>query len=335
MLAGSGMGTLEALEAAQREVAHKELAARVGRIGDDIRAGSPVARAFERSGVFAPQEVELVRLGEQSGRLSEHLRLVAATQAKARAFRSRVRSAFLYPAFVLGLAASVGIGMAWFVLPNLALVFEQLRVDLPPVTRAMIGVGRFMRAEGAWAVPVFIVISTMVGYFAFFAPATRWIGREAVLALPGMRRFFRELETARAGYLLGSLMSAGLALPDALTAVGEASESPRFRRMYARLRERVVAGDALGDAFDRSPGAAGAFPSSVRELLVAASRSGTLPETFLSVGAVYEARVETTSKNTAVLLEPVLLVGVWLVVLAVALSVILPIYGLIGGFENA
>src|SRR5256885_5401625 len=107
----------------------------------DIEAGYSLADALERSGIVNNQTLALVRLGEDSGHLVENLQLAAQQEEKQHLFRAKVRSALIYPSFVLTITVAVGLGVAWFLLPRLSTTFTQLNVKLPFISRIMIHFG--------------------------------------------------------------------------------------------------------------------------------------------------------------------------------------------------
>lgn len=138
------------------------------------------------------------------------------------------------------------------------------------------------------------------------------------------------MELGRFGYLLGTLLDAGIPISEALRSLIGTSFFPQYRKLYEHLAQNVRDGYSFEASFASSPKSQILFPSSVRQLIATGERSGNLSATFLKISQMYEAKSEATTKNLAVILEPVLLVIVWLGVVGVALAVILPIYSLIG-----
>lgn len=84
----------------------------------DIESGSPLWQTLKKSKLFPEHSISLIRLGEESGKLTENLKVVAIEQEKNRELKSKLRSAMMYPAFVLSLTVIIGVGIAWFILPK-------------------------------------------------------------------------------------------------------------------------------------------------------------------------------------------------------------------------
>lgn len=333
-LVSSGMNISDAVFSLKNEVRTKRMQEILGEMYENIESGFPLWKALDYPGVFPRHVISLVRIGEESGKLSQNLQVISGQQVKDREFNSKVRSAVMYPVFVLGLALFVGIGISWFILPKLAKVFSQLKLDLPAITKALIGLGKFLGEHGAWAVPLFLVILGMIIYFVFFFPKTKKIGQSIIFNLPGIKRLIKEVEIYRFGYLLGTLLETGLPVNESLASLSRVTASPYYVEFYEHLSKSIEEGKSFQKSFKEYPKIRKIFPYSVEQLVIVGEKSGNLSKSLLSVGRTYENKIEITTKNLSVILEPVLLVLVWLGVMAIAFAVILPIYNLIGGIQT-
>lgn len=298
-----------------------------------IDDGTPLWQVLEQSGAIADESLALVRLGEESGKLVENLEIAAKQEGKQRVFRSKVRSALLYPSFVLTLTMIVGLGIAWFLLPRLSETFDELNVKLPAISRVFIGFGAFLKVNGAWAIPAFLAGSGLLIYLIFFAPKLKVIGQHILLRFPGISRLIKEIEIARFGYLLGTMLSTGLTISQALKLLEQATNSVHYKKLYKHLEESIDDGFGLSTGMASYKKSARFFPSTVQQMITAGEKSGSLPETLQNIGTSYEQKADASAENLQVMLEPILLVIVWLGVLGVAIAVIMPIYGLLSGLE--
>jgi type II secretory pathway component PulF len=261
------------------------------------------------------------------------LKVVAIEEEKSRVFRSKLHSAMLYPVFVLSLTVTIGVGIAWFILPKLAVVFTQLHVTLPLITKVLISIGIYLDKYGVIVIPTAVVIVAALFYFLFIFSKTKVIGQSILLSLPGINQLIKEVEIARFGYLLGTLLEAGLPITHALDSLARATEIVQYRKLYRHLYDAVGDGNSFQKSFLLFHRTDTLIAAPIQQLIVVGERSGTLSLTLLKIGKAYEVKSDTTTKNLTVILEPILLVIVWLGVVAVALAVILPIYSLIGGFN--
>lgn len=308
-----------------------ELNKALDQMSHDIDEGLPLWRALERSGIVSGQTLALVQLGEQSGKLVENLQVASQQEEKQRVFKSKVRSAMLYPSFVLGLTLLIGIAVAWFLLPRLSETFTRLDVDLPLISKIFINIGVFLKANGYWAIPAGLSVAVFISYILFGFSKTRHLGQRLLFHTPGISRLLREVEIARFGYLLGTLLQAGLTVTEALQSLEQATSSPKYKELYRHLRHSFEEGYSFRTAFPAHTHTARLLPPPVQQMVIAGERSGSLPETLLNTGKIYEQKVDITTQNLEAILEPILLVIVWVGVMGVAVAVILPIYSLVGG----
>jgi type IV pilus assembly protein PilC len=334
LLLKAGVAVGEALQSMQDTAASKRLADALGQLKHDVDEGVPLYRALEKHSLASRQTLALVELGEQSGKLVDNLRVAAKQEQKQRIFHSKVRSALLYPTFVLSMTLVVGLGVAWFLLPKLSETFGQLDVNLPLISKVFIGFGTFLKQNGAWAIPVFLVALAAAGYMLFGYPKTRKYGQRFLMHVPGVSKLMREVEIARFGYLLGTLLDAGLSVTQSLQLLGKATGADDYQKLYAYLHRSFEEGYSFSSSLPKYKGVNKLLPPAVQQMVIAGERSGALPETLANVGTIYEEKADVSTANLEAVLEPILLVIVWIGVMGVAVSVILPIYSLVGGLEQ-
>lgn len=334
MLLSSGMGVSQALNSLSPEMKSQRMKKALSEMRSEIDNGSPIWGALQKTNIVSPHVISLIRIGEESGRLSQNLKVVAVEQQKERLLKSKIRSALMYPILVLSLTLIIGTGIAWFILPRLATVFAQLKLELPFLTKALIELGNFLGDHGSLAVPLFILTLAIIFYFIFIFRGTKIAGEWIVFHLPVISNLMKEIELARFGYIFGTLLQAGLNVNQALSSLSEVSSFQAYRRFYAYLQASIEDGNSFQKSFAAYRGAQQLIPAHIQGMIASGEKSGSLAETFLKFGAIYEEKTEVTTKNLTVLLEPVLLVIVWLGVVGVALAIIMPIYGLIGGLNR-
>lgn len=328
------MGITPSLKALRSEMRSYKMRKSLTSVIEAVEEGVPMWQAFEMLELFPDHAIALLRIGEESGRLSDNLQVIAIENEKSASFRSKLQSAMLYPAFVLVIAAGVGVGIAWFILPRLAKVFEQLDVTLPGITRFLMWFGELLQAHGVILVPIGLLLFGLFIHTLFFNKKTKFIGQTILFYIPAIRKLVLEIEVARFGYLLGTLLKAGLPIIDSLDSLEKSTIFAPYKKMYAYLRDSIADGNTFHQSFILNKKSDKLFPKSVQQMIVSGEKSAGLPGILLKMGEVYEVKIEDTTKNLSVLLEPILLVIVWLGVVGVALAVILPIYTLVGQFET-
>jgi type II secretory pathway component PulF len=329
----SGLDLFQAIEAITEDINSWALRKLLRTMAEDVLSGIPFWESLSESGLFSPHIVSLIRIGEESGKLAENLQVIADEQDKERVFQSRIRSALLYPVFVLSLTVIIALGIAWFILPNIITVFEQINIPLPLPTRILVRVGNFFADYGSIAVPA-IAVGIIVFVYVFFGNRhTRFLGQRLLFTVPGIRRLMQQLEIGRMGYVLGSLLGAGLPIVEAIRSLADATSLGMYKRFYMQLADRVENGESFQVIFQSRRRLRVLIPRTIQQIIITGEQSGHLSESLRKIGQIYETKTETSTKNIAVILEPILLVIVWVGVVTVALSVVLPIYSLIGGLN--
>lgn len=334
LLITSGMSIVNALDVIAKESKSGRMKRVFAIMREDIESGLPLWETLAKSRLFPEYAVSLIRLGEISGNLIPNLKMVVIQQDKERVFRAKIRSAMMYPIFVLSLTVIIGLGIAWFILPKLALVFAQIKLDLPLITKFLIQAGTFLGLYGAYVIPVLLCFLAAFIYILFIFPKTKFIGQYILFWFPGISKLIREIELARFGYLFGTLLEAGLPVTQALASLATTTDFLYYRKLYLYLQSHAEEGDSFQKSFTQFPHVQHLVPTPIQQLIFAGEQSGSLSQTLLKVGSMFEAKADITTKNLTVILEPVLLVIVWVGVVGVALAVILPIYSLIGGLNQ-
>jgi len=300
----------------------------------DIDEGIPLWDSLQGTGMVSNQSLVLIKLGEASGRLVESMQKAAEQEDRQRLFKSKIRSAMLYPSIVIGMTAVAGLGIAWFLLPKLSVTFKQMDAHLPLISRVMLEAGEYLRENGVWLLPVVIGSVLALGMAFSSVPVLRRSFQRLQLHIPGIGGLLKELEVARFGYLLGTLLNSGLPVTEATKLLEQATTSPQYKKLYHHLSSELDEGYSFKAALATHKHANKLLPPAVQQMLMAGERSGSLPETLLSIGKQYEEKSDITTKNLEIVMEPALLLIIGSVVLVVMLAVLMPIYGLVNQIQG-
>ena len=299
----------------------------------DLDDGNSLWKTLEGRGIFNHSYIYMTKVGEESGRLSENLAIIADQEKKSKSFRSKLTSALIYPGIILSLTLIIGLAVIWFVIPKMAKIFGDMKIELPLPTRIMISLGNFITDNPLLFLSLIIIVFVSF-ILIFFIPGTKKIGQSILFRTPRIKNLFKEVEVARFGYVMYSLAQAGIPLTEALTSIERSTEFSKYKKFYLYLDHSVADGNSLEKSFHKYNGLKHLFPINIQQMIVAGERSGNLVNVLGKISGIYEEKIDTTSKNIAVILEPLLLFIVWLGVLFLALAVIMPIYGLVGGLDG-
>ena len=325
-LVGAGVPVAEALAAVAEQSEHPALVRALTVAEARLREGEPLADALAASPrVFPPLFRDLVRAGEASGALGTVLaRLADHTEASA-ALRARLRAALTYPTVMAAATAAVLAFLLTWVVPQLTQLFTETGTRLPLATRLLIGATGFVGrtwwilfgagAGAAW---------TLARWAA--TPAGRARLDAALLGAPLAGAIVRKAAVARFARTLGTLLAGGLPLDAALGIAGAATGNRRLTTAVASAREAVRRGEPLAPALR----ATGVFPPLVIHLAAVGERAGTIGEMLERAAAAYEREVETTVSAATALVEPLLVLFMGGVVLALVAAILLPLLDLNG-----
>jgi general secretion pathway protein F len=283
----------------------KSLVSIVRAIREAVKGGAALNQALrEHRRVFPPVYVALVQAGEAAGELGPVLRRLASDLEARQDFVEKIRSALLYPAFLVVTAGGAIVVLLTVVVPNLeSLVTERASDTLPFATRAVIWVSHALRDSGpiaAFAVAVAIVI-------AVFAARTRTMHRRldrALLALPVAGSLTRSSDAARYLRTLSALVGGGIALPRALPLALPSLNNSALSTDVERAHQRVLVGASLGDALAESD----ALPADALALARMGERTGKLAEALGHAASLLETSVRRRLETIAALIGPALTV---------------------------
>ena len=320
-LVGSGLPLERALTALAEESESDRQRELVAHLKSEVNAGSTFARAL----ATAPREFDdiyraVVAAGEQSGALGLVLESLADDLEQQHALRTKVLGAMLYPAIVSTVALVIVIVLVTWVVPQIANVFTSSKRALPMLTVAMLAVSAFVRQWG-WAVAVLVA-----GGLGFFGLARRNEAfRErtdaALLRLPLLGRLARGYNAARFGGTLAMLASAGVPILKALQAAAETIGNRAMRSDALDALAQVREGAPLASALAGKK----RFPGLLAMFARLGEQTGQLPKMLARASTQLSAEVQRRAMAAATILEPLLIVGMGLVVVVIMLSVLLPI----------
>jgi general secretion pathway protein F len=323
-LLGAGLTIEQALNAlidqAERDAERHLLAA----VRGDVLAGQPLARALGRHPAAFPEVyVTLVEAGERSGRLADVLARLADYTEEREQLRAKVALAFVYPALVTLVAVTVVTGLLLYVVPQVVQVFQNANQQLPFLTRALLGLSHFLRVYGGFVV-IALALAAVAARAVLAVPRLRARWHAHLLRLPVVGALARGLNTARLAATLAILVGSRVPLLASLRAgVGVVSNLP-MKHALEDASERVQEGASLS----RSLGASRLFPPLMVHMIASGESSGRLAEMLERTATQSTRELERRVAAFVALLEPLLILAMGGMVLAIVLAILLPIFEL-------
>src|SRR5439155_4790811 len=284
----AGVPLVPAVEALGEQASNPTLRDALFLVRDDLIGGDPISTALgSRPGVFPRLYVDMVRAGEATGRLDTVLTQVADQMERGASARRRLMAALLYPALVILLAMLMVVVMVVFVLPSMAGLFREFDTELPLPTQIVLGVAAYARDWG---------IASIIGFIAFVVfcfiysrtPRGRRFFDRVGLALPVIGSIARDAIVERTTRTLGTLLSAGVPLVQAVELVRDTTGNFVYRRHLDHVRTQMLQGEGFAEPFAST----NLFPPLVRQMARVGERTGTLDQFMREAADYYTQELE-------------------------------------------
>jgi type IV pilus assembly protein PilC len=325
----AGLPLLDALRVLQKEARKGPMRKLLGRVLIAVETGSPLWRAMDGQYFFKPQQVAMVRVGEESGSLAQNLQYLAEQEEKDRTLKGKVKTAMIYPTIVLVMLTVIVFGLGLFVLPQLVQVIQSLGVPLPLVTRIIITFTDVFTTHTQAILLSFaagVITFILLNKFTSFKVLVEW----CMYKIPGIGTLIREATLSRFGVVMGGLLRAGVPITEALDSLAKATNLTRYRSFYEELLEHIQLGDAFATSFEKVKKTDKCFPVSMQQLIITGEQSGSLTKIMFKIAQIHEKRASEVAEKLPVIIEPMLLLIMGGLVGTIALGVLAPIYSVVG-----
>lgn len=321
----AGVPILQALEALRQQVRKRAWKKILSDMTYDIEAGDSLSNSMSKyPHVFNPFILGVVRTGEASGRLSESLLTLSDYLEQDYVFVRKVKSALLYPTFVLVLVVFMTILMLTFVLPQLVTLFDQAGVQLPWPTRFLIWITEFFQSY--WlALLVVLVAAVMLGVSYFRTPEGRYTLSTYALRIPLLSSFFQKLYLSRLTSILHTLFSSDVPVLESLALAKEAVGNKVYQRILEETGQAIKDGASISGVWRHEV----FIPPMLTAMIGVGERSGEVGKAFSESSRFFKRDVEDMLGAITVLLEPILILLLAIGVGVVVAAIILPIYNLV------
>ncbi len=296
-------------------------------IADDLQAGDSLSKALSKHPkVFSDFYINMVRSGEESGKLDQTFLFLADYLDRSFALTSKVRNSLIYPAFVLLTFVVVLVLMLTIVIPRISSIITESGADIPIYTQFVIGLSTFMVDYG-----IFILIFLIVGGF-FFArwgstPAGRVAIDRAKISFPLIGDLYRKLYLSRISDNMHVMLSSGIAAVRALEITSSVVDNQVYEDILSESVEAVKAGSTMSAALGAHPRE---LPAILIQMMKIGEETGELSTILDRLARFYQREVNTTVDTLVTLIEPALIVLLGLGVGFLLASILVPIYNIAG-----
>ena len=326
-MVNSGLSMLRCLYVLEEQTPNKKLARVIGEIRADVEAGISLSDSLEKHPkVFSRLYVSMVRAGELGGILDEVLNRLAAQLEKEDSIRRAVKSAMVYPILIGSFAILVLFGMVLFLIPIFAGMYKELGdAKLPMLTRIMVAFSDLLRS---WYGLIFLAAVIFLVWGIRRLKHTER-GRETwdriKLRIPmGIGQIIRKLAVARFSRTLGTLISSGVPILQAIEITGQAAGNAVIEKAMDQVQQSVKEGQSITKPLE----GVSVFPAMVTQMISVGEETGSLDAMLGKIADFYEDEVNASIKSLTSILEPILMLGVGGIVGVVVISMYLPIFNM-------
>lgn len=292
---------------------------------DDLSQGEALSTALSHHpNVFNELYIDMVRAAEYSGTLDRVLAQIAAHLQRQDTALKKLRSALIYPAIILVLATAVCTILVVFVLPNFVNIFEEFHAQLPLPTRIMLWLGTFAQT---WRLEILIVIflvTAAAGLF-FSSKPGRIFWDHLLVVLPMIGGIVTYSIIERFTRTLSTMLRAGIPINQTFDVAMSAAGNDRFKTGLKAVKQRMVSGDGFSEPLE----ATGLFAPMMIRMIRVGEETGTLDTSLEQIADFLSEEMDYKVRNMIALIEPTLVIAVGGAVGFVAVSVIMPMYGLL------
>jgi general secretion pathway protein F len=293
-------------------------------IRDSVRGGKSLSQALDmHRDIFSRFYINIVRAGEAGGALGVVLSRLAETMERNKELRESVVSALIYPTILIFVAVASIMVLLVFVVPTFQQTFQQAGKALPLPTQIVIVVGTGLR-QYWWAILVGVIAVVWLFRRHLKRPEARYRWDRRLLRAPLLGDLLAKVEVARFARTLATLLGNGVTLLAGLSIVKETMTNS----VLANALDGVVTRLREGKGFGRPLIETGIYPRLATQMILVGEESGRLEEMLVRVADVFDREVATSIKRFLAVLEPVLILSLAVMVLAIVLSILMGIVGM-------
>lgn len=323
----SGVSIPQALDTLSSVSKNKKFKEALLKVRTEIIKGKSFSEAIKDfPDIFSELFINMIKAGEEAGTIDKSLESLTRQIEREVELKSKIISAMIYPAVIISAMVVIGMLMLVIVIPSLAATFIDLGMDLPLTTRVIIALGTFLAKRWYLMPLIVIVIFLLFRRFSKSKKGGRFLD-SIVLKLPIVSSLIKEINAAFTSRTLSSLISAGVPIVRALEITANSLSNFYFREALKGATQKVIKGEKLSDVLMSHTDI---YPLTIIQMLKVGEETGETAQILDKMADFYEEEVTNATKNLSSVIEPILMLVVGGAVGFFAISIIQPIYTMIG-----
>jgi type IV pilus assembly protein PilC len=320
----AGVSALKAFRLLAVENDNPTLKEQLTIVSDDIERGTSLSNALEKQpNLFTSFYVNMVRSGEESGKLNQTFLYLADYLDREYELRQKTKKALTYPIFVIATFIVIMIVMFVFIIPKMSAMFAEQGAELPLVTRIVLGISDFFLNYGLYLLPLLVA----GGWFLYRYSKTPEGGYKIdtwKLKIPVIKNLYQKIFLARLADNMNTMLTSGVPIVRSIEITAEVVDNLYYRELLLRVSNKVQNGTAFSKALYEEE----SIPNILIQMVRIGEETGELGYILKNLATFYKREVDTAIDNVIGLIEPAMIVGLGLGVGVLVASVLLPMYSL-------
>ncbi len=323
------VSALKAFSLMSENTENKLLGRKLATVVSDLQAGSSIAGALaKQNDVFSDFYVNMVKAGEESGKLTQVFTFLADYLDRQYALTTKTKNALVYPSFVIGVFFVVMILMFTVIVPKLSAIILESGQDIPIYTKIVFAVSAFFVNYGIF---LLIFLAMFVAYAIYLArsPKGKQLIDDVKFSLPVFGDLFRKLYLARIADNMDTMLSSGIPIVRAIEITADVVGNKRYEVVMRDAMEGVKAGKAFSAALAEHK----EIPQLMSQIIRVGEETGSVGSILKMLAKFYNREVDQSIDTLVGLIEPFMIVFLGLGVGLLLVSVLVPIYNIAGGIQ--
>lgn len=327
----AGLPMPEAIDIIREESQNKKMKNILFDVAFNIRKGENLSTVLAKyKDTFDSVFLTMIKAGEESGTLEKSFEYLGKELMASYELNQKIKGALMYPLVIVAAMIANAIIMLTFVLPKLSDVFLSLNVELPTVSKFVLGFGKTVGENMAITLGSFFAL-LFIFVMLFVIKRTRTLIFAAFVKLPVVSKVMEQIDVARFSRTLSTLLRSGVPIMVALDVSSDVLRQPKLRSKAGEFSAGVAKGESLSDVLTAHKEL---FPGTLVQTIKAGEKTGSLEIVLEELASFYELEVDYGLKRATSLLEPLLMLIIGVAVGAMVVILITPIYSILGGLEG-
>ncbi len=322
----AGVSALKVFRLLSAETENVSLQKVLTEVSDDLQGGSSISNSLAKHPkVFTSFYVNMVKAGEESGKLNQTFNYLADYLDRSYELASKTKNALIYPSFVIGTFFIVMILMLTLVIPKLSVIIQESGGEIPIYTKIVIAISDFLVNYGIFVL-IFIALAFAYLYWQNGRNPDKNIWDTLKLQIPYIKTIYEKLYLSRIADNLDTMLSSGIPIVRALEITSAVVENKVYEQVLTSATESVKGGALISEAFAKHK----EMPNLMIQMTKIGEETGELGYILKNLAHFYKREVDSAVDTLVGLIEPVMIVALGVGVGLLLTSVLIPIYNIAG-----